>query len=60
MKNNEVIVKGINVRYNQVNEYDYICLTDLAKMKNSKDPNQVIANWLRTRTTIDYYLFGRS
>ena len=54
MTKNEVIVKGINVRYNNTNEEDYICLTDLAKMKNSKDPNQVIANWMRTRTTIDY------
>lgn len=54
MMNNEVIVKDINVRYNRINEEDYICLTDLAKKKNSKDPNQVIANWMRTRATIDY------
>ena len=54
MTNNEVIVKDINVRYNKINNEEYICLTDLAKKKNNKDPNQVIANWMRTRTTIDY------
>lgn len=54
MTKNEVLVKGINIKYNHINENDYICLTDLAKMKNKKDPNQVIANWMRTRTTIDY------
>ena len=54
MKNNEVIVKGINVNYKKINEEDYISLTDIAKKKNAKDPNQVIANWMRTRTTIDY------
>ena len=35
MTNNEVIVKDINVRYNRINEEDYICLTDLAKKKNN-------------------------
>ncbi len=30
----EVLVKGINVRYNTINEEDYISLTDIAKAKN--------------------------
>jgi hypothetical protein len=33
---------------------EYICLTDLAKYKNSKCPADIIKNWLRTRFTIDF------
>lgn len=54
MTKNEVIVKGINVRYNQINENDYICLTDLAKAKNPNHTGIVIAHWLRNYSTIEY------
>jgi hypothetical protein len=37
----------------QVNEEDFISLTDIAKYK-SDEPNAVIANWMRNRNTIEY------
>lgn len=37
MANKEVLVKGINVKYQTFNQDDYICLTDIAKFKNLKD-----------------------
>ena len=33
---------------------DYICLTDIAKFKNPQNAFQVINNWMRTRSTIEY------
>ena len=33
-----LVVKGINVSYKRINEEDYICLTDMARVKNEKDP----------------------
>ena len=33
---------------------DYICITDIAKLKNEIDPAGVIANWMRNRNTIEY------
>ena len=33
---------------------DYISLTDIAKYKNTEEPNVVVANWLRNRNTIEY------
>ena len=33
---------------------DYICITDIARQKNSVDPNGVIGNWMRNRNTIEY------
>ena len=50
----EVLVKGINVRYNTINEEDYISLTDIAKAKNPDNANQVVANWMRNRVTVEY------
>ena len=33
---------------------DFICLTDIARYKNSLEPKNVVANWLRLRNTIEY------
>lgn len=37
----------------QMNEQDYISLTDIARHK-SDDPTAVIGNWMRNRNTIEY------
>jgi hypothetical protein len=50
----KISIKGIEVNYKTVNETDYISLTDIAKYKNSEDPNGVIANWIRSRATIEF------
>lgn len=36
------------------NEDDYISLTDIAKHKNSESPADVVKNWLRNRSTIEF------
>ena len=33
---------------------DYISLTDIAKYKNSEFPADVVKNWLRSRSTIEF------
>ena len=33
---------------------DFVCITDIARQKNSGDPNGVIANWMRNRNTIEF------
>ena len=53
-KNNEIIVKETIVRTLKKGEADLICLTDIAKFKNSEDPNGVIANWMRNRNTVEF------
>lgn len=54
MSNKGVIVKGIEVRYNHINDEDYICITDIAKAKNPDHSGIVIAHWLRNNSTIQY------
>ena len=53
------IVKSINVKeqavsITKVNNDDYISITDIARFKNPKDPKDVVKNWLRNRSTIEY------
>lgn len=33
---------------------DFVCITDIARLKNVGDPNGVIANWMRNRNTIEF------
>ena len=40
--------------YTTTEEQDYISLTDIAKYKNSEFPADVIKNWLRLRSTIEF------
>ena len=36
------------------NDKDYISLTDIAKYKNPEFPADVIKNWMRSRSTIEF------
>ena len=52
---NKINAKGIGIRIiSSDSEDDYICLTDLAKYKNSDEPRFIIQNWLRNRNTLEY------
>lgn len=52
MSKMNVLDKEIAV-YVQNNE-DYICLTDIAKYKNSDHSDDLIRNWIRNRNTIEF------
>ena len=54
MEKDNIVVKGIGVSYKRINEEDYICLTDIAKVKNPDNSNKIIENWMRNRMTIEY------
>ncbi|MBI5754149.1 KilA-N domain-containing protein [Candidatus Peregrinibacteria bacterium] len=53
-KDKKIEVKGLKISLFQKNQYDYICITDIAKYKNSKETSLVIAHWLRTGYTIEF------
>ncbi len=36
------------------NEDDYMSLTDIAKYKNPESPADVIKNWMRNKSTIEF------
>jgi hypothetical protein len=38
----------------EITDKDYISLTDIARYKNSYEPKDVVKNWLRSRSTIEF------
>ena len=45
---------GIDIRLSSSAESDYISLTDIAKYHNPEAPADVIKNWMRIRSTIEF------
>ena len=50
-RQSEIEVKGTQVRIQEVNGEDYLCLTDMLK---AKDGEFFITDWLRNRNTMEY------
>ena len=50
----KITVQNNIIRIIKIESYDYICITDIAKIKNAIEPKDVIKNWLRTKNTIEY------
>ena len=50
----KIIVKDKEITIVQINEDDYISLTDIAKIKNDENTNMVIASWIRRVDTIEF------
>ena len=55
----ELIKTKIKVKDNmigiiRIGDVDYISLTDLARYKNPIEPKDVVKNWLRTKTNIEF------
>ncbi len=48
---NEIYVKDTKINIIQVNEQDYICITDMLK---AKDGDFFVTDWLRNRNTLEY------
>jgi KilA-N domain len=53
-KNKTINVKGIEIVFFTQNNNDYISLTDIARQKNAVEPKDVVKNWMRSRTTIEF------
>lgn len=50
----KIIVKNQSIKTLNKDGIDYICITDIARQKNSDDPNGVIGSWMRNRNTIEF------
>ncbi len=53
-KLNKIDVKGIVIRAIKINGEDFISLTDIARNKNADEPKDVVKNWLRSKSTIEF------
>ena len=41
-------------KHTRISQGDFISLTDIAKLKNPVEPKDVVKNWLRSRSTLDF------
>ena len=49
-----IIVKGNQIELLKAEQSDYISLTDIARYKNPHEPKDIIKNWLRAKSTIEF------
>ena len=47
-------VKGLSITTFKINDEDFISLTDIARKKNIHEPKDVVKNWMRSKTTIEF------
>ena len=50
----KIEVKGTEITVYSHSEEDYICITDIARHKNSERTDDLIRNWIRNRNTIEF------
>jgi len=53
-KDHKIEVNGIEISFIQKYKNDYISLTDIARYKNHFEPKDVVKNWMRNRSTIEF------
>ncbi|MDX9739270.1 MAG: KilA-N domain-containing protein, partial [Candidatus Dojkabacteria bacterium] len=50
----KINVKGKDIEILSKGNNEYISLTSIAKYKNPKEPKDIIKNWIRNRSTIEF------
>ena len=53
-KKNIIEVQGAAITVLSHKEDDYICITDIARVKNADRTDDLVRNWLRNRNTIEF------
>ena len=53
-KNLLITVQNIPIKTFKSSNGDYISLTDIARNKNASEPKDVVKNWMRSKTTIEF------
>jgi len=54
MNKTQITVKETLVTLTRIEGSDFISLTDIARFKNQAEPKDVVKNWLRSRSTIEF------
>ena len=50
----KIEVKETTIKTIKFNGDDYLCITDIARLKNPVEPKDVIKNWMRSKNTLEY------
>ena len=49
-----IIVKNLSISIFKIGKEDHISLTDIARNKNAEEPKDIVKNWMRSRSTIEF------
>jgi hypothetical protein len=53
-KNTTINVKGTDIVLFSKGSEDYVSITDIARFKNAAEPKDIVKNWMRSRTTVEF------
>lgn len=53
-KDKNIEVKGLEISILKQSKDDYISLTDIARYKNPIEPKDIVKNWMRSKSTIEF------
>lgn len=56
MAKKKIKVEGITIRLEEINDRDYVSLTDIAKKSSNSKPAHIIQNWMKNSNTLRYLL----
>jgi KilA-N domain len=56
-KHATIKVQGTSIAILSLDRQDFIFLTDIAKLKNPDHPDDVIRNWLRSRSSVEFRFY---
>lgn len=54
MKKKSIAVLGKEIVLYSKGKEDYISITDIARYKNPREPKDIVKNWMRSKTTIEF------
>jgi len=54
VKNQIITVQGSGIAVITKHEDDYLSITDIARHKNPEEPKDIVKNWMRSKTTIEF------
>jgi hypothetical protein len=50
----KITVQGNSVSVVSINNQDFISITDIAKHRNPDTPADIVKNWMRSKSTIEF------
>jgi len=54
-KKETINVQGMEIKMlSAITGKSYLCITDIARIKNPKEPKDVVKNWMRAKSTIEF------
>jgi hypothetical protein len=53
-KNKTIVVKGTEIILFSRGNEEYVSITDIARYKNAIEPKDVVKNWMRSRSTVEF------